>query len=106
MEKLDSLKFVKGEVAYGKPADIYFYDDVEYWDVRQFVREFQYLVDYVEVSKIRVHIHSVGGSCHEGIKAFSTILNSSVPTETYNDGLAASMASMIWAAGKERCMRD
>ena len=106
MEKLDSLKFVKGEVAYGKPADIYFYDDVEYWDVRQFVREFQYLVDYVEVSKIRVHIHSVGGSCHEGIKAFSTILNSSVPTETYNDGLAASMASIIWAAGKERFMRD
>lgn len=108
MEKitLESLKFVKGEVMNGRPADIYFYDDVDYWDVSQFVREFQFLVDYVEVSKIRVHIHSVGGSCHEGIKAFSTILNSSVPVETYNDGLAASMASVIWAAGSERFMRD
>lgn len=108
MEKitLESLKFVKGEVMSGRPADIYFYDDVDYWDVSQFVREFQFLVDYIEVSKIRVHIHSVGGSCHEGIKAFSTILNSSVPVETYNDGLAASMASIIWAAGSERFMRD
>ena len=28
------LKFVKGELAQGKPANIYFYDDVDYWDVR------------------------------------------------------------------------
>ena len=100
------LKFVKGELAQGKPANIYFYDDVDYWDVRSFIREFQYLENYVKPSKIRIHIISAGGSCFEGIKAFSVILGSQTPTETINDGLAASMGSLIWAAGKERFMRD
>ena len=100
------LKFVKGEVAQGKPANIYFYDDVDYWDVQNFIGEFQYLENYVKPSKIRIHIISTGGSCYEGIKAFSVILGSQIPTETINDGLAASMASVIWAAGKERFMRD
>ena len=100
------FKFVKGEVAQGKPADIYFYDDVDYWDVRSFIGEFQYLENYVKPSKIRVHIISSGGSCLEGIKAFSIIHGSQTPTETINDGLAASMGSIIWAAGKERYMRD
>lgn len=100
------LKFVKGELAQGKPANIYFYDDVDYWDVRSFISEFQYLENYVKPSKIRIHIISAGGSCFEGIKAFSVILGSQTPTETINDGLAASMGSVIWAAGKERFMRD
>lgn len=100
------LKFVKGELAQGKPANIYFYDDVDYWDVRNFISEFQYLENYVKPSKIRIHIISAGGSCFEGIKAFSVILGSQTPTETINDGLAASMGSIIWAAGKERFMRD
>lgn len=100
------LKFVKGELAQGKPANIYFYDDVDYWDVRNFISEFQYLENYVKPSKICIHIISAGGSCFEGIKAFSVILGSQTPTETINDGLAASMGSIIWAAGKERFMRD
>ena len=100
------LKFVKGELAQGKPANISFYDDVDYWDVRSFISEFQYLENYVKPSKIRIHIISAGGSCFEGIKAFSVILGSQTPTETINDGLAASMGSVIWAAGKERFMRD
>ena len=105
MEKR-TLKFVRGDVAQGKPANIYFYDDVDYWDVRSFISEFQYLENYVKPSKIRIHIISTGGSCYEGIKAFSVILGSQTPTETINDGLAASMGSVIWAAGKERYMRD
>ena len=100
------LRFVKGELAQGKPANIYFYDDVDYWDVKSFVSEFQYIENYVKPSKIRIHIISAGGSCFEGIKAFSVILGSQIPTETINDGLAASMGSVIWAAGKERYMRD
>lgn len=104
--KEKTLKFVKGEIAQGKPANIYFYDDVDYWDVRSFISEFQYLENYVKPSKIRIHIISAGGSCFEGIKAFSVILGSQTPTETINDGLAASMGSVIWAAGKERFMRD
>ncbi len=104
--KTKELKFVKGVYEEGKPADIYFYDDVDYWDVREFLSEFRYLENYVKPSKIRIHIISVGGSCLEGIKACSVILNSTIPTETINDGIAASMGSVIWAAGKERFMRD
>lgn len=100
------LKYVKDGYAAGKPADIYFYDDVENWSAKEFISEFQYLENFVCPSKIRVHIISVGGSCFEGIKVVSAILNSSVIVETINDGLAASMASVIWASGKIRKMRD
>ena len=37
---------------------------------------------------------------------FSVIRNSSIPTECINEGLAASMGSIIWAAGDKSLMRD
>lgn len=103
MEK--QLKYVKSSVKSGSPADIYFYTDVEYWKVEDFLWEFQWLVNN-EVSKINIHINSCGGSCVDGMSVFSRILDCPVPTACYNDGLAASMASVIWAAGKEVYMKD
>lgn len=100
------LKFVKGKCCTGCPADIYFYTDVDYWSIDDFLWEFNYLLDYISPSKINVHINSVGGSVVDGISAFTRIMDCPIPTACYNDGLAASMGSIIWAAGQEVYMKD
>ena len=99
------LKYIKGAVKSGCPADIYFYTDVDYWSVDDFLWELKWLIKS-EVSKINVHINSCGGSCVDGISVFSRILDCPIPTACYNDGLAASMGSIIWAAGQEVYMKD
>ena len=100
------FKFIKGRCCEGMPADICFYTDVDYWSVDNFLWEFDYLVNYVNPSKIRIHINSVGGSVVDGISVFSKIIDCPLPTECINDGLAASMGSIIWAAGNEIYMKD
>lgn len=105
MEKRN-LKYVVGTYAEGIPADICFYSDVEKWNVNDFIYEFNYLEEYVHPSVIRIHINSAGGSCIDGISVFSKIMDCKIPTQCINDGLAASMASIIWSAGDEVYMKD
>lgn len=100
------FKFIKGKCAPGMPADICFYTDVDYWSVDNFLWEFDYLINYISPSKIRVHINSVGGSVVDGMSVFSKIMDCPIPTECINDALAASMGSIIWAAGDELYMKD
>lgn len=100
------FKFIKGKCAPGLPADICFYTDVDYWSVDNFLWEFDYLINYIGPSKIRVHINSVGGSVVDGMSVFSKIMDCAIPTECINDALAASMGSIIWAAGDELYMKD
>ena len=105
MEKRE-FKFIKGEYCAGAPADICFYTDVDYWSVSDFLWEFDYLINWVKPSKIRIHINSVGGSVVEGMSIFAKIQDCTIPTECINDSLAASMGSVIWAAGDELYMKD
>lgn len=106
MSKPKEFKFIKGAYATGLPADICFYTDVDYWSVNDFLWEFDYLVNYISPSKIRIHINSVGGSVIEGMSVFAKISDCPIPTECINDALAASMGSIIWAAGDELYMKD
>lgn len=101
----NNLKFVKGCVSQGMAADICFYTDVNYWNVQDFLYEFNYLVSF-QPSEIRIHINSTGGNVSEGISVFTKIIDCPIHTVCINDGLAASIASVIWAAGKELKMRD
>lgn len=103
--KQRQFKFIKGSVTVGNPADIYFYTDVDGWSVDEFIYEFNWLMEY-GVSRINVHINSCGGSVVDGMSVFSRILDCKIPTACYNDGLAASMGSIIWAAGQEVYMKD
>lgn len=106
MAKSKDFKFIKGAYCAGSPADIYYYTDVDYWSVQDFLWEFDYLVNYINPSKIRIHINSVGGSVIEGMSVFAKIMDYKIPTECINDALAASMGSIIWAAGDELYMKD
>lgn len=104
--KEKDFKFIKGKYCTGSPADICFYTDVDYWSVEDFLWEFDYLVNHVNPSKIRIHVNSAGGSCVEGMSVFAKVMDCQIPTECINDALAASMGSIIWASGDELYMKD
>ena len=105
MEKKD-LKCVVGKVEENQPAVIRFFDSVDRWSVESFMSEFLWLQDYVRPSKIIVLINSDGGSVVQGMSAYSLIANCPIETTCIIEGIAASMGSIIWAAGKNLYMRD
>ena len=79
--------------------------NIEYGiDGAYFAYEMQYLQD--KCKKINVRINSIGGSVFDGYSIISSILNSSVPVDTYIDGLAASIAGVIAISGKKVYMMD
>lgn len=101
-----SFKNIVGEVVPGHPASIRFFGRVSEASASAFNAEFDYLETTVRPSLIRVLINSEGGSVLHGMSVYSTIQNSSIPTECVVEGMAASMASIIWAAGGRSLMRD
>lgn len=82
-------------------ADILLYGFIDPFDVNasDFTKELRSLEkDY---TTINVRINSGGGSVFEGIAIYNAIKQSKCTINTYIDGLAASMASIIAIAGKK-----
>lgn len=100
------FKYVVGEAKVNEVCDIRFFDSVNEYSANTFNSEFLWIESYIKPSKIRILINSEGGSVLYGMSMFSVIRNSSIPTECINEGLAASMGSIIWAAGDKSLMRD
>lgn len=91
----------------GRPAGCYpFLRSRDGRDTSRFNDEFDFLENIIRPSCIRVLINSEGGSVLYGMSTYSTIANATVDTECIIEGVAASMASIIWAAGKRSLMRD
>lgn len=102
----EKFKNIVGEATNGGVATIRFFGKVTEESTTQFNHEFDYLENVVRPSLIRVLINSEGGSVLYGMGTYSTIQNSKVPTECIIEGMAASMGSIIWAAGGRSLMRD
>lgn len=100
------LQYVVGDLRENEVATIRFFGSVTSERTSRFNEEFDYLENVVKPSKIRVLINSEGGSVLYGMSTYSTIVNSKIDTECIIEGLAASMASIIWAAGRQSLMRD
>ena len=103
---ISQAKFIVGEVAEGEVATIRFFGRVSEHTTSQFNAEFDFLENCIRPSLIRVLINSEGGSVLYGMTTYSTIQNSEIPTECIIEGMAASMGSIIWAAGDRSLMRD
>ncbi|MDR1718039.1 MAG: Clp protease ClpP [Prevotella sp.] len=101
-----NFKNIVGEIKSGEVASIRFFGKITEESVNQFNSEFDFLENVIRPSLIHVLINSEGGSVLHGMAAYSTIQNSTVPTECIIEGMAASMASVIWAAGNRSLMRD
>lgn len=74
-------------------------------DGAEFQRELLYL-DTLGKKRIQVWINSLGGSMIDGYNIASAILKTKTPVDTYNVGLAASMAGVIFMCGRNRVMMD
>ena len=103
---MNTLQYVVGEAKAGQPAVIRFFGRVTEETTSRFNDEFDFLENIIRPSCIRVLINSEGGSVLYGMSTYSTIANAPVDTECIIEGVAASMASIIWAAGKRSLMRD
>jgi len=107
---LDNLKY-KGfynivKDATAKEATIFIYGVIGGWDfdkwepintADKFVEDFAALEPTVDV--IHVKINSPGGNIWDGLPIYNTLRNSTKTINTYVDGIAYSMASLIALAG-------
>ncbi|MCS2956906.1 Clp protease ClpP [Bacteroides salyersiae] len=104
--EIKDFKNIVGEAKEGEVATIRFFGLITEDMTNQFNREFDYLETCVRPKLIKILINSEGGSVLHGMTSYSTIQNSKIPTECIIEGMAASMASIIWAAGDRSVMRD
>ncbi|MFR9545673.1 MAG: Clp protease ClpP, partial [Rikenellaceae bacterium] len=103
---IQNAKHIVGEAIEGEVATIRFFGRVTEQTTSQFNAEFDFLENCIRPKLIRVLINSEGGSVLYGMTTYSTIQNSTIPTECIIEGMAASMGSIIWAAGTRSLMRD
>lgn len=103
---INNLQYVVGEAKENEIATIRFFGRITEESTSRFNEEFDFLENIVRPSCIRILINSEGGSVLYGMSTYSTVRNSKVDTECVIEGMAASMASIIWAAGNRSLMRD
>ena len=74
-------------------------------DGAQFAREL-YALDTMGKKQVMVRINSPGGAVMDGYSMCSAILNTSCAVDTYCDGMAASIAGVIFLCGRIKYMAD
>ena len=84
----------------GAPNEVYIYDEIGFWGTT--AQTFHNAIQALS-GKIVVRINSPGGNVFDAI-AIHSMLARMPDVETVTDGLAASAASVIFAAGKVRKM--
>lgn len=70
-----------------------------------FQRELLYL-DNLNKKRIQVWINSPGGNVSDGYDIYSSIIKTKTKVDTYCTGIAASIAGVIFQAGRKRYMMD
>ena len=81
------------------------WDGVPYVDGADFQEELLWL-DTMGKKRIQVWINSPGGNIMQAMNIFSAILKSETPVDTYNTGVCASSAGLVFMAGRKRTMAD
>lgn len=71
----------------------------------QFQSELMYL-DTLGKKRIKVFICSPGGNVMDGMQMYNAILATKTKVDTYNGGVAASIAGVVFQAGRTRYMSD
>ena len=83
------------------------YDDAEGMGVDGGLFQQELLqLDTMGKKRILVYINSPGGVVTDGYSIYSAILKSKTPVDTYAQGAAASIAGVIFQAGRKRVMTD
>lgn len=84
-------------------ADIYIYGDIydSWWseETNSAISLKDKLLEMGDISKINLHINSLGGDVFEGLAMFNLLKQHKANVKVYIDGVAASIASVIAMAG-------
>jgi ATP-dependent Clp protease protease subunit len=83
------------------------YDSVDGYGIMgdMFQKELMFL-DTLGKKSIKVYINSVGGSVMDGMSIYNAILTTTTKVDTYCVGVAASIAAVIFQAGRKHVMCD
>ena len=86
-------------------TEIYVYDEIGFWGItaKDFARD---LKELDPKGEINLRINSPGGSVTDGIAIYNLLKNHKAKVNTFIDGLAASMASVIAMAGDKITMPE
>ena len=86
-------------------TEIYVYDEIGFWGItaKDFARDLKQLDPKGEIN---LRINSPGGSVTDGIAIYNLLKNHKAKVNTFIDGLAASMASVIAMAGDKITMPE
>lgn len=95
----------------GDSAEIYIFGEITSWpwiesDVSSYGLAKQLAALDKDVKNITVHINSYGGECAEGVAIYNSLKNHPAHVKTVCDGMACSIASVIFMAGDERVMNE
>jgi ATP-dependent protease ClpP protease subunit len=97
---LNQFYNIRAAATEGAPNEVYIYDEIGFWGTT--AQTFHNAIQALS-GKIVVRINSPGGNVFDSI-AIHSMLSRLPDVETVTDGLAASAASVIFAAGKVRKM--
>ncbi|MCR3909393.1 ATP-dependent Clp protease proteolytic subunit [Aeromonas hydrophila] len=77
-------------------VEIYIYDVIGYWGIsaQQFISDCK-AAGVFSAKQINLHIHCPGGDVMDGFAIYNTLARLTCKIDIWNDGLAASMASVI-----------
>ncbi|WP_323905108.1 ClpP-like prohead protease/major capsid protein fusion protein [Aeromonas caviae] len=77
-------------------VEIYIYDVIGYWGIsaQQFISDCK-AAGVFDAKQLNIHIHSPGGDVMDGFAIYNTLARLSCKIDIWNDGLAASMASVV-----------
>lgn len=100
---------VKGEL--GTPeasAEVLIYAPIgdSWWEETIVAKDFIKEINALDVNQLHVRINSVGGSVPDGIAIHNALKRHKAEVITYNDALAASIASLILMAGDKVVMAE
>ncbi len=101
------LGFRVNRLAESKSAELYIYGVIgSAWDGMDAMMVLEAIKDLGDTETVDVHLNSPGGIVSEGIAIFNALKRLRAKVTTYNDGLAASMGSIIFQAGDRRVMAE
>lgn len=101
------LGFKVNRKAEASSAELYIYGVIgSSWDGMDALMVLAAIKDLGDVESLDVHLNSPGGIVSEGIAIYNALKRLKGTVTTYNDGLAASMGSVIFQAGDRRVMAE
>lgn len=86
-------------------VDLFIYDAIDEW-LGISPQSINDTLNEIDAPRINVRINSPGGTVTDGIAIMTLLANHDAEIHTYNDGLAASIASIIMMSGETRTMSE